>query len=222
VDGVILCSSRQEHEALSQSLLPFQQVILINRTLPNPPQHIQSITLDDFNGARLAVTHFVNNHKKNIAYLSGPKTSRSAGQKEAGYKQALTENNLPLRPEWIQHCQPTMACGKEKMLKLLDEHPEINAVLAFNDLVAIGAILACQERGIRFPFDLEIIGFDDIPLSALIQPSLTTLVYPKKEIGKQSMQLLVNFYQQNKQDLPVITNYAPQLVYRQSSPETHN
>jgi LacI family transcriptional regulator len=218
VDGIVLCSSRQNNKQLYHSLRLFKQVVLINRQLPKPANNTQSLVLDDFNGAKLAVEHLLRHERKRIVLLSGPKRSHSAVQKQQGFLAALKKHNLPYDPEQIKHCLPTMMCGKDTMSMLLKNDPAIDAVLAFNDLLAIGAMLACQEFGKTIPQELEIIGFDDIPLSKLITPGITTLTYPKKEIGAIAMQIIYQMMNQDKSlDFP--KTFAPQFVFRQSSPK---
>ena len=217
VDGVILCSSRQETEALRESLGLFQQVVLVNRSLPEAEGQSHSLILDDFHAAELAVQHFITHGRGQIALLSGPEHARSAGEKQAGYKAALAKAGRPIQDEYIRHSKPTMASGKAMMADLLEGVPAVDAVLAFNDLVAIGAVLACQEAGKAIPDDLEIIGFDDIPLSSLFQPGISTLTYPKKEIGAAAVNNLIAMLT-GEAEIPETVTYTHQLVYRQSSP----
>lgn len=218
VDGIVLCSSRQNNKQLYHSLGLFKHVVLINRQLPAPSHTIQSLILDDFHGAKLAVEHLLSHKRKRIVLLSGPKQSHSAFQKEKGYLAALKKHNIAHDPEQIKHCSPTMICGKDTMSMLLKNDPTIDAVLAFNDLLAIGAMLACQEFGKIIPQELEIIGFDDIPLSKLIIPGITTLTCPKKEIGSIAMKII---YQMMDQDISLDfpKTFAPQFIFRQSSPK---
>ncbi len=219
VDGIILCSSRQNNKQLSQSLRLFKQVVLINRSLAIPADNTQSLILDDFNGAKLAIDHLISHGRKRIVLLSGPERSRSATQKQQGYLAALKIHNLPYNPELIKHCFPTMICGKDTMTMLLKNDPNIDAVLAFNDLIGIGAMLACQEFGKSIPEEVEIIGFDDIPLSKLMTPSITTLFYPKKEIGALSIRMIFQMMNNNNIEPDLPKTFAPQFVFRQSSPK---
>ena len=145
VDGVILCSSRQETEALRESLGLFQQAVLVNRILPEAEGQSHSLILDDFHAAEMAVQHFITHGRQQIALLSGP------------------------------------------------------------------------EAGKAIPDDLEIIGFDDIPLSSLFQPGISTLTYPKKEIGAAAVKNLIAMLT-GEAEIPEMVTYTHQLVYRQSSP----
>ena len=84
-----------------------------------------------------------------------------------------------------------MQCWESINIFTLSRSPEVQAILAFNDLIAIGAMQACLELGRKIPQDIKIIGFDDIPMAAFVTPALTTFSYPKKEIGALALTILI-------------------------------
>ena len=92
-----------------------------------------------------------------------------------GYRQALAEHHVPLEEVLIRGGDFTEAGGYEAMRELLTLDPRPTAVWAANDLMAMGALLACREAGIRVPDDIALAGFDDIPAARLVHPPLTTL-----------------------------------------------
>lgn len=217
VDGLILCSSRQEESDLQTQLKDFRHCVLINRSLEESQPHTAAILLDDHQGALQAACHLLNHQRRRIAFLAGPPRSRSGQKRLAGYRDSLIQHGLPFDPALVRHCQPDMHCGKQTTLQLLNTIPTPDAILAFNDLIALGAVQACLERGLRIPHDIEMIGFDDIPLAALITPTLTTLAYPKKEIGRRAMQTLLAM--SHAQAIETVATYAPSFIFRQTSPE---
>jgi len=101
--------------------------------------------------------------------------------------------------------------------RLLIDHPEITAILAFNDLVAIGALRICQKLGRRVPQDIEIIGSDDIPLASLMTPPLTSLHVPHRTLGVTGMQSLIQLLNGEKPD-PYRIIFHPELTLRCSAP----
>jgi LacI family transcriptional regulator len=95
-------------------------------------------------------------------------------------------------PTWVRPCSYQVEGGKAAAHELLSDHPEITALFCYNDLVAIGALQACAELGRQVPQDLAIVGFDDIPIAALVTPALTTCRVPRQTLGEQAMQLLLD------------------------------
>ncbi|MDX9952611.1 MAG: LacI family DNA-binding transcriptional regulator [Anaerolineae bacterium] len=192
VDGLIWCSARVSVEDLKVQLNRFPAVVLLNRELEEPLSHAMTLNVHDHRGARLAVAHFVGRGRRRIAYLNGPSHSLSAHRRLQGYYAALTAANLPLDSLLEECCIPDTESGYEAALALLKRCPDVDAILAFNDLVAVGAMQACQALGRRVPEDIGIIGFDDIPLATIIKPQLTTLHVNLMHIGKVAMQSLLD------------------------------
>jgi LacI family transcriptional regulator len=100
---------------------------------------------------------------------------------------------------------------------LLNDQPELSALFCYNDLVAIGALQACNELGRRVPADLAVVGYDDISLAALVTPALTTCRVPRHELGDHSMKLLLNHINGCIDECEEIL-LQPELVVRASAP----
>jgi LacI family transcriptional regulator len=98
---------------------------------------------------------------------------------------------LPIHAEWISYGKGIRERGRLATRDLLTRWPEITAVFAYNDLLAIGAIRACRELGRRVPQDCAVIGFDDIPLADMTAPALTTVRIKKYELGQLAMTRLI-------------------------------
>jgi LacI family transcriptional regulator len=123
--------------------------------------------------------------------LAGQISDAHRLQRTKGYRDALLEHGVPVREEWIVPGAPIQARGRESARDLLLRYPEITAIFAYNDLLALGALQACHELGRRVPDDCAIIGFDDIPLADRISPSLTTVRVDKYELGRRAMNRLL-------------------------------
>jgi LacI family transcriptional regulator len=95
-------------------------------------------------------------------------------------------------PAWQIHCRPQVEGGQSAAHELLQRAPELTVLLAYNDLVAAGALRACSDLGLRVPQDCAIIGCDDTLLAALVSPALTTIHIPTYSLGQQAMDLLLN------------------------------
>lgn len=216
IDGVILCSSRLPADELEESVSRFPAVVLVNRELAQPPANVATINVNDELGAQLAVEHFVQAGRRRIAFVAGPATSLSGQRRLDGYRSALKAANLLFDPELLEHCQPTIEGGQQATAAVLARRPKVDAILAFNDMVAFGVLQACAEDGRSVPDDIAVIGFDDVPLARVVRPHLTTLHVNLAEIGRMAMQTLLATI--NGEDA-IMPSYQvdPQLIVRESA-----
>ncbi len=188
VDGLILCSSRLQDERLQEALRWHPITVLVNRQF----QGYGSVLMDDQAGARMLVVHLLMRGCQRIGVLAGPLRSTSGQKRLHGYRLAMQNAGRPWRDGWIKYCAPSVEGGLDAATTVLTSHPELDALLCYNDLVAVGALQAAANLGRRVPDDLAITGFDDIPLSALVTPSLTTCRVPVQDIGSHAMHLLLD------------------------------
>jgi len=188
VDGLILCSSRLPDESLRETLRWHPTTVLVNRQF----QGFSSVLMDDQAGAMMLVEHLLNSGRQRIGVLAGPLRSTSGQKRLHGYRSALQKAGRTWRDGWVKYCAPSVAGGLDAASTLLTSHPEFDALLSYNDLVAVGALQAAADLGQVVPDDIAITGFDDIPLSALVTPSLTTCRVPVQDIGTQAMRLLLD------------------------------
>lgn len=215
VDGLILCSSRLEDDSLFEILTRFPTAVLAFRKRKSTSYG--AITLDDVGGSEVAIQHLLNSGHRNIGLISGPAISLSAVGRYQGYKKALDAAGITINQDWIRHCHPIVEVGQEAAGDLLRKNPEITALFCHNDLIAVGALQACADLGLRVPEDIAIIGYDDIRLAGLVTPGLTTLHIPRAEIGTRAMQMLINQITDESIE-PEEINLQPQLVVRGSAP----
>jgi LacI family transcriptional regulator len=110
-----------------------------------------------------------------------------------------------------------VAGGQEVAQDMLITRPEISALFCYNDLVAVGALQACSELGRRVPDDVAVVGYDDIPLAALVTPALTTCRVPRYELGSQTVNLLLDQIADCLDGCEEIV-LAPEMVVRASAP----
>jgi LacI family transcriptional regulator len=124
---------------------------------------------------------------------------------------------VPANPAWEYPCAPTVEGGQAAARDLLRAHPELTALVCFNDLVAVGVLQACAETGRSVPGDLAVIGYDDIPLAALVTPPLTTCRAPRYELGAEAVRMLLNRIRGSAKTCQEVV-LQPQLVIRASAP----
>jgi len=190
VDGVVLCSSRLEDDELRTVITRHPAMVLVNRRLEG--ESVAAVLVDNERGGRMATEHFLHTGRRRVGFLTGPTASRSGRQRVTGYLAAFAAADLPYSSAWMCPCAPTVEGGRQASRELLAAHPGLTALLCYNDLVAVGALQACVELHCAVPDQLAIIGFDDIPLAALVTPPLTTCHVPRYELGCEAMRLLLD------------------------------
>jgi LacI family transcriptional regulator len=215
VDGLVLCSSRLGEDELQSVVSRYAAVVLVNRRLEG--NGIRSVLMDDEGGGRLAAQHLLQAGHRAVGFLAGPAASHSGRERKAGYRAALELASVPYRSAWVRNCDPTVGGGQKAGNELLSAHPELTALFCYNDLVAVGAVQACIVLGRQVPADVAIVGYDDIPLAALVTPPLTTCRVPRYELGAQAVRLLLRQIAGGTDDTGEIV-LEPELVIRASAP----
>ena len=213
VDGLILCSSRLRNDELREALRWHGSIVLVNRRL----EGYGSVLIDEYAGATALVEHLLVGGRERIGLLAGPPNSHSGQQRAQGYRSALQDAGRKQDDAWVQHCAPTVEGGSDAAITLLTAHPELDALLCYNDLVAVGALQAAASLGRVVPDDFAITGFDDIPLAALVSPPLTTCHVPVQDLGGEAMRLLLKQIAGCNQSCEEVMLVEPALVIRVSS-----
>jgi LacI family transcriptional regulator len=214
VDGVIVAGSRLPDERLLPLIEKHPAAVLVNRQLPGGA--VGSVRIDAAHGARLAINHLLARGRRCIAHLAGPPTSQNSQGHINGYTAALRAAGRTVDPELIRPGAPYREDGLIAAKSLLAARPDIDALYCYNDLVAIGAVQACAELGLRVPDDIAIVGYDDILFAGLVTPALTTLRISKYHVGAAAAQMLFERINgQTEQNEIIMT---PELVIRASAP----
>jgi LacI family transcriptional regulator len=188
VDGIIVFTSIVSDEKLRAFADSFRPIIAINRYFEHP--NVGLVIVDNYRGARLAMAHLLEKGHTAIATLTGNSASPTKIRRVRGYSDALTEAGLPVNQNWIIPDTPNMTNGYQATRQLLTQYPQITAIFAYNDLLALGALRACFELGRRVPADCAVIGFDDIQFASMVTPSLTTVHYDKYALGQMAINRL--------------------------------
>lgn len=137
----------------------------------------------------------------------------AAQDRLAGYRQALLEAGRPIDESLIVAGHFDQPSGYQKMKELLPRN--VDAVFVASDLMAMGALQAIQEQGLRVPEDIGVVGFDDLPISSITDPPLTTIRQPIDQLGNQSIQLLIGLLE-GEFTAPCQQKLPTQLIIRQS------
>jgi len=183
--------------------------------LEEPLPNTTTINVNDQRGAITAMRYFINHQCSRIAFVAGPANSISGQRRLEGYRAGLKEADLVFDAQLVEFCAPTLQGGEEAAHNLLTRFPDIDAIYAFNDLTAIGALQAVQKAGKVVPDDVVIIGADDIYLTDLIHPTLTTLHVNLVHIGRTAMRTLIDIIQLGASSAAI--KIEPQLIRRESA-----
>ena len=215
VDGLIVLSPHLDSANLAHSLAGRLPVLLMNGGANDAGR--PSMVVDNLGGAVAAVEHLLAQGRQRIVHIGGPSGNLEARERQAGYVQAMTAaGHEPL----IVAGAFTQASGHDATALLLAEGVRPDAIFAANDMMAIGALLALQDAGVRCPEDVAVVGFDDVPIAALVRPALTTLRIEIAETGRRAMDRLVALIaaSSDPQATPdaACETIRPQLVVRQS------
>lgn len=189
IDGLIV-SNHQLPTDQEAALLRMQIPVVLISSLPEEAS-LPYIKIDDREAARLATRYLVELGHRHIGMISGEAGDRIAGQPRIeGYQAALAELGSAAPAPRIAYGDFRFRSGVVAMHELLDNHPELTAVFAASDEMALGAIRAATKRGLKVPDDISVVGFDDTKMSEMSQPALTTVSQPFHELGAGSVALL--------------------------------
>ena len=183
VDGIVLCSPRMSEQEL-RGVAALTPVVLLNRRVGRLP----AITFDNVDGMRQAVTHLTALGHRRIAYVAGPRASWSNRERVRGLRLAIAGAGAELVE--VGPVQPQFDGGVAAADQVLAAG--VTAVIAYNDVIALGLLSRLNARGIAVPAAISVLGFDDIALSAMVHPSLTTVGLPMKSCGRAGVDLLLS------------------------------
>jgi LacI family transcriptional regulator len=211
VDGMILAGPDIPNSFIMAMLNTGLPVVLVDNCLAYSA--INCVNSDDWRGAYLAINHLLEAGHRHIGIISGPKQWSSNARRVSGYRQALEEADIPFRIAYV--ARTTIDSGAEAYSQLISDHPDITAVCAVNDAMAIGAIRAAHATGKSVPADLSVIGFDDIDWASFNDPPLTTINIPKLQMGQEAISRLITLLGDTNLQ-PTELNVSVEIVERAS------
>ncbi len=180
---------------------------------------VTNIVLDHERAAVLALNHLKELHHERIAFMKGNPVSSDAKDRWDAICRVAAQIGIDVDPELtvqIDTDDPTPMLGYPFTRQLLTRGKPFTALFAYNDISAIGAIRALQEKGLRVPEDVSVLGFDDIPGAAFHSPSLTTVRQPLNRMGEVAAQTLLDRVE-GKKEYPSEMAIEPELVVREST-----
>ncbi len=214
VEGLILMASRLSGDLINTLVRENYPFVLVGRSR----EHSQIPRVDNNNigAVKDAVKELIARGYSNIAFLSGPQDYVVCQDRLQGYREAMVEAGLAYRPELVSYAEFSYEAGFKEARNLFARYRQkIDLIFGADDLLALGALRAAEARGWRVPEDIGVIGFNDTPAASLVNPGLTTIRIPIKEMGKRAARMLISIIEDhNYQGEEVII--PTEIIWRNS------
>ena len=217
VAGMLVSVSQEtasfEHlEAVRQQGIP---MVFFDRVVKS--LGASTVVVDDADGAYNAVTHLIGRGYKRIAHLAGTQAISVARYRLEGYRRALMDHGMEMDKKLVVYGGFHEQNGQEGAAELLTQEEPPDAIFCVNDPVAIGAFMYCREIGKRIPEDVALVGFSNNPVTALVDPPLTTVDQPAFEIGAEAANMLLEQFDREEPPEAETRTLKTTLVVRRST-----
>ncbi|GIE99218.1 LacI family DNA-binding transcriptional regulator [Paractinoplanes rishiriensis] len=212
-EGYVIASAGRRDAAVAALAGQGVPMVLVNRLTE---VDVPSVTSDDACGIRNAVTHLRALGHTAIGHVAGPAGISVTGTRAAAYRAALRTAGITPRPAWVVRAGQYTAAAGEVACRGLLERGEVTAILAGNDMIAVGCLAAIAERGLRCPQDVSLVGINNMPLAEWLRPPLTTVAIAQEELGAQAARLVLARIVDPRADAGSVA-LATELIVREST-----
>lgn len=212
LDGLIVSADNADADMIERLLAGNVPFVQIGRPINHSDKPIHYIETDNYEGAVKATQHLIDLGYQRIAQIATAKNTAGM-DRDYGYRNTLETNNLPIDDDLIAYTDFSEEKAYAAMQTLLPHAPD--AVFIHSDAMAIGAMRAIDEAGLKIPDDIAVVGFDDLPPALSAKPPLTTLRQPIAETGAAAVQTLIQILE-HPNDAPIATKLPVELVIRES------
>lgn len=212
--GIILLGT----EMVPEDLKPFQQLPIPFVLLDTYFETVacDCVLINNVQGAYLATSYLIKKTKKQPGYLRSSYSIGNFAERNSGFFKAVRAYGMSSRNSIVHRLTPSIDGAYADMKEILENKEELaSCYFADNDLIAVGAMKALKEYGYSIPKNIAIVGFDNVPFSRIIEPSLTTIHVPKQYMGEMAVKRLVTMLNE-KGSQPVKIEISTQLVERNS------
>ncbi len=214
VDGIILATTAGNLAAIRDIRWRRIPLVLFDRELPRTA--IDTVKVDGVLGGQLATQHLLQLGHRRIGIIHGPVVRSTGVERLRGYLLALRAAGLRPEPALVREGNFKQDSGRELTRRLLELSPPPTALFCTNNLMTVGAIQTLQERGVRIPADLSLVGYDDMEWWTLTNPPLTTVGQPAYDLGREAMRLLLAQIETGSRRRPQRVTLKPELLTRES------
>ncbi|HSQ81315.1 MAG TPA: LacI family DNA-binding transcriptional regulator [Casimicrobiaceae bacterium] len=214
-DGIILATVSRRDPLLERCRKLGLPVVLVNRSADGGAA--SAVITDDEAGAALAVRHLAELGHRAIGHVAGPRRLSTGARRRGGFVAAMRTIGAASRPAPVAEAESyEIEAGARAAAALLTEHPRITAIVAANDLLALGCYDEAKRRGLACPRDISITGFNDMPFADRFDPPLTTVRIPHRAMGAEAARLLLAEIENPRSPKREI-KLQPELVVRGST-----
>jgi LacI family transcriptional regulator len=214
VDGIIYLGYGRVEEQLAELYGGGLPVVVADK--PPLKARLPSVLIDNRSSIFQAMKHLKGLGHRDILLINGLAVNRNAQLRAEAFLEFLHNHRLPCSPERNIYGDYTLEHGFKTAVRLLEGRRSFSALLCGDDLVAFGCLAALKSRGLRVPEDVAVVGFDDDPMAAIFDPSLTTIHYPMYEMGRQSFELFLRLLRKRRRTAEHVL-LETQLVVRRST-----
>lgn len=220
IDALILMGSIVDQPGETQATLTRS----LSRNLPiveisdrSASEHRVDCVVSDYRSATVAaMSHLLSLGHRRIGLVYGVAMDEMAQDRLQPYRECLQATGLPIEPDLVVSCGPTIEDGYQAALRLLEMNNRPTAIVAINDLLAIGVLRAAGDLGLRAPADFSLIGFDDIPAASYLVPRLTTASKDAVRLGREAVRLVLGRIEEPGRPRQIVSVPA-QFVIREST-----
>jgi LacI family transcriptional regulator len=216
VDGFVLAAATLNSPILAEAAEAELPVVLMDRSAQDYP--FSSVSVDNEQGVRAAVTHLVSLGHTRIGHIAGPQDTSTGAARLRGYQEAMGSHGLAAGPADIVYAPGNtvdegLRCGRE----LLESAGDLTAVVAADDMLAVGCYGALDQLGLHCPADVSVIGFNDMPFVDRLRPPLSTVRFPHSQVGTEAARLLIERIETGEGSPVKNLFLTPELITRGST-----
>jgi LacI family transcriptional regulator len=215
VDGFVLATATLHDKMLAEAAAAEMPVVLMNRL--SSDYSFPSVSVDNEQGARMALTHLARLGHTRIAHIAGPQEASTGVSRLRGFREGMAQHGLAVDDQLIVYATKyTVEEGTRCCLELLASRGSFTAIAAANDMLAVGCYAAFEEAAVDCPDELSLIGFNDMPFIDRLRPPLTTVRFPHYQLGTEAAQLLLERIGGGGGPVKILF-LAPELIVRGST-----
>ncbi|MEK5147915.1 LacI family DNA-binding transcriptional regulator [Psychrobacillus sp. FSL K6-4615] len=182
LDGCLIIAGEEVEEAVSE--LDKSDIPCLGIDLELTGENSSYVMTDNFKVSQLAVEYLYLNSIRDVGYIAGKDSSDISNQRLEGFLQTMSQFGMTAQPQWIKHGNFFESSGYEAMEVILQGESLPKAIIAASDMMALGAMRAIKDYGLRIPQDIQVLGCDDVEACRYMEPALTTIKQDKQKIGR--------------------------------------
>lgn len=213
LDGCLIIAGEEVEEAVTE--LDKSDIPCLGIDLELTGENSSYVMTDNFKVSQLAVEYLYLNSIRDVGYIAGKDSSDISNQRLEGFLQTMSQFGMTVQPQWIKHGNFFESSGYEAMEVILQGDSLPKAIIAASDMMALGAMRAIKDYGLRIPQDIQVLGCDDVEACRYMEPALTTIKQDKQKIGRLAAIKLNDLINGVTGLRPTLVD--PELVVRNSS-----